>query len=112
MVKQLTVKAKLPIGWDAVKGQVVSEKDQNVTVTAVDTLQDALSHYKGEKGLVEAINALLRESGIRSEYSSRIARFKPSDMSEAERIERAINALVKTGLFTVEQARATVAAAQ
>ncbi len=109
-VTLVTVKAKLPVGWNAEKNQVISEKDQPVQVTQIATLQDALSHYKGEEKLVEAINGFLRENGIRSEYSARVAKVKPSDMSETERIERAVNALVKTGHFTIETARNVVKA--
>lgn len=109
-VKRVVVKAKLPVGWNTETGKVVSQDEQELSITQVDTLQDALSHFKGEGKFVEFINATLREQGIRSEYSARVAKVKPSDMSESERDERAINAMVKTGLFTIDEARAHVAA--
>jgi NADH dehydrogenase FAD-containing subunit len=103
------VTAKLPVAWNAKDGKVVSENGQELTITQIDTLQDALSHFKGEKGLVEEINGMLREKGIRAEYSARVAQVKPSDMTDNERDERAVNALVKTGQFTIDEARAVVA---
>lgn len=108
MSKLVSVEAKLPTGWNADEKKVVSEKTA-IDVPQVESLEDAVNHFEGEAKFLEAVNSFLKTSAINSEYALRLARVKPSDLSIEQRIERAISAMVKTGFFTIDEARAQVA---
>lgn len=104
-MSRLVIKAKLPVGYDSKAKRLISE-EQDLEVLQVGNLREAVKHFGGEGSLVTTINDFIKQMTIRAEYGQRAAQVRPSgNVSPEKRAELAVRALVRTGKFTLEQAK-------